>query len=241
MFTHSRSSYCSSTLNVRVAFFIFVLNCAFLFTVVTYIPYSSDLKAYLLSPEGYEGLIQAPLSCLIVGFCLIAIWVNSANEAIRRADIADERTTYVNKLAEQDHQTAMRKVQLERDIEELLMGIMSMANTPGKPLVVKQNNTLWSINIALDHLRMRLNNLGSELLKHQAIEQRTQSAATQLATYLRTEQSLRSWKPTGTVIDLVVSSAFLLQEQAKASNVSSPSEPNLSLNPQTKPSFHQNR
>ncbi len=207
----------ASTLDIRVAFFIFLLNCIFLFFVVKYVPYTSDLTAYLLTSEGYEGLVETPLSCLIVGFCLITIWVGSANDAIRRADRADERAMYAEKIAERDRQVAAQKEQLERDVDELVTGIASMANNPGRPLMVKQDNTLWTINIALDHLRMRLNNLGNELLRHQTMERRTQEAVARLAAYVRAGQSLRSWERTGTVIDPLASSLsnYLVQQQSK--------------------------
>jgi hypothetical protein len=217
----------ASTLDIGVAFFVFLLNCAFLFIVLKYAPYTSDLRAYLLTPEGYEGLIETPLSCLIVGFFLIAIWVNSADDALKRADMADERAMYAERIAERDRQAAAQKEQLERDVDELVAGIASMANDPGRPLMVRQDNTLWAINIALDHLRMRLNNLGTELLRHRTMEQRTQEAAARLVAYLHAGQSLRTWKPTGTVIDPLASSlsAYLAHQQAKIPGVSSPSIP----------------
>ena len=213
----------ASTLDIGVAFFVFLLNCAFLFIVVRYVPYTPDLTAYLLTAEGYEGLVETPLSCLIVGFCLIAIWVSSANAAIRRADIADERAMYAEKIAERDRQATAQKEQLERDVDELVTGIASMANDPGRPLMVRQDNTLWTINIALDHLRMRLNNLGNELLRQRTVERRTQEAAARLVAYLRAGQSLRSWEHTGTVIDPLASSlsAYLIQQQAQIPDISS--------------------
>lgn len=215
----------ASTLDISIAFVIFLLNCAFLVAVVKLVPYSSDITAYLLTPEGAEGLIETPLSCFIVGFFLIAIWVNSANNALRRAERSDERALLAEKIAERDREAVAQKRQLEQDLDEIVQTIAAIAN--GKPFALRQDNTLLAIGIALDHLRMRLFKMDGALQQQHLKERRIEAAVALLAAHLRAGTPLRTWQPTGTIVDQLVLPFGTALQQAQAHNEFLPSQERL--------------
>jgi hypothetical protein len=148
----------------------------------------------MVSQLGIYHFMVRPIALMLVVAIASWLWSRSVEQAIRRADRAEE-------VAAMEHQLAEQKRQLDRGIQNLLETHVRVANGDfSARAATSQDNMLWQIAVSL-------NNLLSRLGKYAYLEQRlqhTEHEIDRLAGALENAQTGRkpAWPaPSGTRVD----------------------------------------
>jgi hypothetical protein len=177
--------------------FFCVAHCIFILLDYYLLPHTADLNALVVLWKGDSIAYARPILIQIVGALLLFLWARSTDQAIRRADRAEE-------IAALEHTLADQKRQLDIGIQQILQTHVRAANgdyTARAPL--GQDNILWQIASSLNNLLSRLQRSGQA--EHQLT--RTNDELRRLAAAIDDAQSGRKpiWPaPTGTAADLIL-------------------------------------
>lgn len=109
-----------------------------------------DLPPNVGPVESALALISRPIALQIILAVMAYVWVRSTDNAIRRADRAEE-------IASLEHSLADQKRQLDIGIQQILQTHIRVANgdyTARTPL--SQDNVLWQIAVSLNNLLSRI-------------------------------------------------------------------------------------
>lgn len=153
--------------------------------------------AHQYQQEGALSLLARPIALQIIVAAVAYLWVRGTEDAIRRADRAEE-------IAAMEHATVEQKRQLDYGIQLILDTHVRAANgdfSARAPLT--QENVLWQIAASLNNLLSRLQRAGAA--EHQL--RRTDEEIRRLATAIRDAQQGRPpiWPaPSGTSVDLLL-------------------------------------
>lgn len=183
------------------------------------------LGNYLLQPHGpdliadaryYGGatastiaLLVRPIALEIIVAVVAYLWVRSTDNAIRRADRAEE-------IASLEHSLAEQKRQLDIGIQQILQTHVRVANgdfNARTPL--GQDNILWQIGVSLNNLLARLQRTSQA----EYLMQRTQEEISHIIAAIDDMQAGRRpiWPaPTGTPADA------LLERLVQAAQIAAP-------------------
>ena len=178
------------------AFLIAAVNIAAIVADFTLQTKVGDL-AHQLQQEGALSLLARPIALQIIVAAVAYLWVRGTEDAIHRADRAEE-------IAAMEHAIVEQKRQLDYGIQLILDTHVRAANgdfTARAPLT--QDNVLWQIAASLNNLLARLQRSGNA--EHQL--RRTDEEVRRLATAIRDAQQGRTpiWPaPTGTSADLLL-------------------------------------
>jgi len=194
----------ASLLPGLAAFLVAALNVAAIVLAFFLLPHAPDLTHELTDPDVLGGgtlaivaLLSRPIALQIIIAVVAFLWVRGADQAIRRADRAEE-------IAALEHTLADQKRQLDIGIQQILQTHVRAANgdyTARAPL--GQDNILWQIASSLNNLLSRLQRSGQA--EHQL--RRTDEEIRRLAAAIDDAQSGRKpiWPaPTGTAADLIL-------------------------------------
>lgn len=147
--------------------------------------------------EGALSLLARPIALQIIVATVAYLWVRGTDDAIRRADRAEE-------IAAMEHAIVEQKRQLDYGIQQILETHVRVANgdfSARAPL--NQDNILWQIAASLNNLLSRLQKAGQA--EYQL--RRTEEEIRRLAIAIRDAQLGRAaiWPaPTGTAADLLL-------------------------------------
>jgi hypothetical protein len=178
------------------AFVIAFLNIGLILGDFYLQPKVGDL-ALQLQTRGVLALVARPVALEVIVAVVAFLWVRSADEAIRRADRAEE-------IAALEHTLADQKRQLDIGVQQLLQTHVRIANgdfTARAPL--GQDHLLWQIASSLNNLVARMQRAGQA--EHQL--RRTEEELRRLAQAIDDAQAGRQafWPvPTGTAADLII-------------------------------------
>ena len=202
-------------------------NCLFTLFVLNFMPSSGELHEVL--KVAFPGVVTPILLSQGIVSIVAFLWVRSANEAIVRADRAEEIAALEQQKLELQERELEQKHQLDFGIQQILKTHVRIANgdfTVRAPLA--QDNVLWQIAYSLNNLLARLQGYSRMIgeLQHLRKEQaglymalqndaqvldelrRTKEAANRLVEALRKARSghadYRLPLHSGTVIDSVV-------------------------------------
>jgi hypothetical protein len=222
-------------------FLVAIVNSIFFLLVLNATPITPDL-ALLLKTDA-SRIVSSPIILQIIVAIVTYLWVSSANNAIQRADRAEEIAALEQREIERQQREIEEKQQLDLGIQQILQTHVEVANgnfSARAPL--GKDNVLWQIAYSLNNLLARLqgySQMRAQLQRAQAENyrlynalqdtssaqhelQRTREAAARLIEALK--QSRNGRMPplpaqTGTVIDSVVvqlntSTASAKQNQA---------------------------
>ncbi len=158
--------------------------------------HAEDVKASI-AQYGAAALIDRPIALQIIVAVVAFLWVRGTDEAIRRADRAEE-------LAALEHAVAEQRRQLEVGAQQLLETHVRVSNGEfGARAPVVQDNILWQVAASLNNLLARLQK--SAQADHQL--RRTEDELRRLAGAIDDAQAGRRpiWPaPTGTAADLII-------------------------------------
>ncbi len=194
----------ASLLSGAASFVVAALNVALIGLTFFFLPHAPDLTKELTDPSVLGGgtlaivaLLSRPIALQIIIAVVAFLWVRGADQAIRRADRAEE-------IASLEHTLADQKRQLDIGIQQILQTHVRAANgdyTARAPL--GQDNILWQIASSLNNLLSRLQRSGQA--EHQL--RRTDEEIRRLAAAIDDAQAGRKpiWPaPTGTAADLIL-------------------------------------
>jgi hypothetical protein len=111
--------------------FFCVAHCVFILLDYYFLPHTADLNALVVLWKGDSIAYARPILIQIVGALLLFLWARSTDQAIRRADRAEE-------IAALEHTLADQKRQLDIGIQQILQTHVRAANgdyTARAPLV----------------------------------------------------------------------------------------------------------
>lgn len=191
----------ASVLPRRATFGVAAFNIAVICLDFFLQPHAPDLvKEYAQFSGQTEAalvLLARPVALQIILAVIAFLWVRGTDQAIRRADRAEE-------IAALEHSIADQKRQLDIGIQQILQTHIRAANgdfTARAPL--GQENVLWQIAASLNNLLARLQRAGQA--EHQL--RRTEEELARLAAAIDDAQSGRRpiWPaPSGTAADLII-------------------------------------
>ena len=194
----------ASLLPGLAAFLVAAINIGAICLAFFLLPHAPDLEHELTDPSVLGGgtlaivaLLSRPIALQIIIAVVAFLWVRGTDQAIRRADRAEE-------IASLEHTLADQKRQLDIGIQQILQTHVRAANgdyTARAPL--GQDNILWQIASSLNNLLSRLQRSGQA--EHQL--RRTDEEIRRLAAAIDDAQAGRKpiWPaPTGTAADLIL-------------------------------------
>jgi hypothetical protein len=159
-------------------------------------PHASDVQQYVAA-QGVVPQIARPIALQIIIATVAYLWVRGTDEAIRRADRAEE-------LAAMEHQLVEQKRQLDLGIRGILDTHVRIANGDyGARAPLTQDNILFQIAASLNTL---LNRLG-RAAQAEYFMQRTTSEIARLRESLIAARAGRQplWPaPSGTPVDSLI-------------------------------------
>ncbi len=178
------------------AFVIAIGNIALIIADFALQAHAADVNA-LVAYEGALPLIARPIGLQIIIATIAYLWVRGTDQAIRRADRAEE-------LAAMEHAIAEQKRQLDVGVQQLLQTHIRAANgdfSARAPL--GQDNVLWQVAASLNNLLSRLQKSGQA--EHQL--RRTEDELRRVAAALDDANAGRRplWPATsGTAADMII-------------------------------------
>ncbi len=194
----------ASVLPRRAAFVVAAINIALIVAVFFLMPHAVDLRTELNDKTLYPtplvaslALLARPIALQVILAVVAYLWVRGTDDAIRRADRAEE-------VAALEHTIVEQKRQLDIGIQQILQTHIRVANgdfSARAPL--GQDNILWQISSSLNNLLARLQRSGNAEYRMQRTEEELQ----RLAAALRDAQAGRRpiWPaPSGTAVDPVI-------------------------------------
>lgn len=202
-----------STLPPLNVLLILVLNCSVSFVVIKFVPYARPFADYLhrYEPQTPLGIFNIPLTLSLIVGLVSLIWVLSANDAIRRADMADAHAEYEQEMALREKEVSDK---LNRDLQEIAQVIALIASDPSREVQISRSNSLWVLATSLNNLRGRLLNVRFERSQYREL----QSAAATLTSWL--DITLKAghcppWSRTKTMMDEIAIRIQTLPLQAR--------------------------
>ena len=208
-----------SLLPPRAVFVDALFHILFIVAALTFLfPQDAQLRA-VLHTTAFQDAVARPIVVQVLVAVISYLWVNSATLAIARADRATTIAALERTMAEQAQLEAEQKRMLEASIQQIIQVHMRVANGDYSARVpFEQGNTLWEIAGALNNLLARVQRLRHDALK---LQQTNNAAASYFHSRNQSHDGFIPWKPTGTVIDILVQQhntlfqAALWQEHAR--------------------------
>ncbi len=139
-------------------FIVTAINCIFIILDFNLEQHTADLKAMIAfaGPEVYARPIILHIIVAVVAY----IWVQSATQAIKRADRAEVIAILEHDIAEQAHAIAQQKHRLDASIQQIVQTHVRVANGDINARVpLTQDNVLWEVAGALNNLLARFQRL----------------------------------------------------------------------------------
>lgn len=159
-------------------------------------PHAPDVAAWVAF-EGSLPLIARPVALQLIVATVAYLWVRGTDQAIQRADRAEE-------LAQMEHAIAEQKRQLDIGVQQILQTHIRAANGDfGARAPLGQENVLWQVAASLNNLLSRLQKSGQA--EYQL--RRTEDELRRLAAALDDAQAGRHplWPAqSGTAVDVVI-------------------------------------
>lgn len=197
-----------SLLPPRAVFVDALFHITFIVATLTFLfPQSAELHA-LLQTSSFQDALARPIVVQVAVAVISYLWVNSATQAIERADRATTIAALERTMAEQAQIEADQKHQLEASIRQIVQIHARVANGDYSARVpLNQGNTLWEVAGALNNLLSRLQRLQQDSVR---LQQLNDAAARCFRAGTQAQNGLIPWRPTGTPIDALVQQHNLL-------------------------------
>ncbi|HEV7235229.1 MAG TPA: hypothetical protein VGN15_03545 [Ktedonobacteraceae bacterium] len=169
----------ASLLTPISVFGVALLNSILIIIDINLQPRSMMWMQMVLSQQLAYSLLARPIALYVVVAAVAYLWVNSALNALQRADRAEL-------IAELERRENEQKQHLEQEIEQILLTHVRVANGDlNARAPTYQDNALWQINIAL-------NNLLARFKSALRAERNLRNLAEEV---MQLRVALRNWKP----------------------------------------------
>ena len=130
------------------------------------------------------SLVSLPVFIQFILAFIAFLWVRSANEAIARADRAEQIAMLEHDIAESRQEIAEQKEQLESAVQEVSQALLAANSGQGSPRISTQGNVLWVLVGPINNLIARM-----QRLRH--IEEDQKRLTIELEQLLRVLQTAR--------------------------------------------------
>jgi hypothetical protein len=139
----------------RSVFIVTAINIAIIVGTILLLPKAPDLVAFL-HYDTYDVVIR-PVILQLFGAFIVYVWVNSAYQAILRADRAEEVADLERREIERQEQEIEQKRQLDYGIDQIMSSLNRVANGERNVKVpLDQNNVLWRVGYSINNLLARI-------------------------------------------------------------------------------------
>lgn len=179
----------ASLLPVGFVFLFALLNSAFAVLGVLFLPHTSDL-AFALKSSTF-GLISLPVFIQILLAIIAFFWVRGANQAIARADRAEQIALLEHEAAASRQELAEQKDQLEAAIQVIAKALSQANQNDSYQRVPTQGNVLWEIAGPINNLISRLQRMRHTEAEHQQYLKELNMLLSALRTAKETQQPPR--------------------------------------------------
>lgn len=139
-------------------------------TAITFLPHTPEFTQ-MLHVNTYEVYLRLITLQVIVAFVTF-LWVTGAQQAIQRADRAEEIASLEQREIERQQQEIEQKQQLDTGIQQILQTHVQVANgnfAARAPL--GRENVLWQIAYSLNNLLARLQSYGQMATHYQQLQE----------------------------------------------------------------------
>ena len=172
----------ASLLPTGFVFLFAALNSAFVILGMFFLPHTPDLTAALKTST--FGLVSLPVFIQIILAVIAFFWVRGANQAIARADRAEQIALLEHEISESRQAQAEQKEQLEGAIQVIAQALAQANQSDTYQRIPTQGNVLWEIAGPINNMIARLQRLRYTEAEHQQY----QKELTMLLTALRKAQ-----------------------------------------------------
>lgn len=161
-----------SIFSPKVSLPLGAFNVLFILTYFAFSPKTPEIAHYFsIAPVAFT-IYYIPIDNLIFITLISALWVTSALQAMRRADLAEEINKLAEALAAQQRVVLQEKLRLEDSIQQIVAVHAQAANGDFNTRVpLDQKNVLWSVAGSLNTLLARLQRWRQEAQQGQRTEQ----------------------------------------------------------------------
>lgn len=219
-----------SLLPPRAVFVDAFLHILFIVGAITFL-FSPDheFQMTVLHTSALQDALARPIVLQILVAVISFLWVQSATQAIARADRATTIAALERTMAEKAQHDADKKKQLDASIQQIIQVHTQVANGDYAARVpYHQSNTLWEIAGALNNLLARLQKYREDSFR---LQQTTASVANFFHARNQTRNGYIPWNPTGTVVDVLVQQHNALNQPAMGSGPNTGSSPSIRSGP----------
>lgn len=155
----------ASLLPVGFVFLFAVLNSAFAVLGTLFLPHTPELAAALHT--SVFGLVSLPVFIQVILAVIAFVWVRSANQAIARADRAEQIALLEHDISESRQRLAEQKEQLEAAIQLIAEGLMQATRDANFQRIPTQGSVLWQIVGPINNMIARMQRLRFTEMEHQ--------------------------------------------------------------------------
>lgn len=180
---------CASVLSAYYVFFFAAFNSIFTLFSILYLHHQPDLTAALKTSAG--GLISLPIILQFIVAFLAFLWVRSANEAIARADRAEQIALLEHDIAESRQQIAEQKERLEASIQEITQALVSANTGRSFTRIATVGNPLWNIVGPINNMLSRMERMRQTEVEYQQLMKELESLLIAIRRARETQQFIQ--------------------------------------------------
>jgi len=170
----------------RSVFWVVLFHAALTIATILYLPHSAEF-ARILAANEYDLLLRPMELQIIVAFVTYR-WVTNADQAIQRADRAEEIAMLERRELELQQKDIETKQALEYGVEQILKTLQTVSGgydfSARVPL--SQENILWRVSYAINNLLSRLQGFKQERNELES----TRKLAAQVVQYIQQGQRI---------------------------------------------------
>jgi hypothetical protein len=155
----------ASLLPTAFVFFFAVLNSFFAVTGILLLPHSPDL-ANALKTSAF-GLVSLPVFIQLLLAVIAFFWVRGANQAIARADRAEQIALLEHEVSQSRQELAEQNERLESAIQGIARALMQANQNNSYPRIPTEGNVLWEIAGPVNNMIARFHRLRNTETEHQ--------------------------------------------------------------------------
>ncbi len=155
----------ASLLPTGFVFLFAALNSIFAVAGTLLLPHSPDLATALKTSA--FGLVSLPIFIQIILAIIAFFWVRGANQAIARADRAEQIALLEHEVSQSRQELAEQNERLEVAVRAIARALMQANQNDRYPRIPTEGNVLWEIAGPVNNMIARFHRLRTTEAEHQ--------------------------------------------------------------------------
>jgi hypothetical protein len=155
----------ASLLPTGFVFLFAILNSFFAVSGILLLPHTADL-ANALKTSAF-GLVSLPVFIQLLLAVIAFFWVRGANQAIARADRAEQIALLEHEVSQSRQELAEQNERLEMAIRTIARALMQANQNDSYPRIPTEGNVLWEIAGPVNNMIARFQRLRTTEAEHQ--------------------------------------------------------------------------